>query len=711
MKRRTTNLFLFLSAVLFLLQTQGMYAQQVQASGRINTSLNGEWTFAMDPVQSGEQDKWFAQEFPSAKFDKVIVPHCWSVDKRWEFYTGKAWYFKRFAGAVGAGGNSAPTGNGAAAPTGMHQFMHFDAVFYKARIWLNGQPAGEHEGGYTPFELEVTGKLKNENVLAVEVDNSWDTTTIPGAKTPVNYEPANAAQLYPWINYGGITRSVSLISRPGVYIRNIKITTDPDLKKGPAQIRIVAWLANLSGAAGRAVVHARVLREGIVNKKPFKEVRIDLPSGLGDSVVFETQLSSNEVTLWDQDHPRLYRAEVSIETQTGADTLAAAFGIRKLELAGNKLLLNGEPIKMGGANRPMDHPDFGSMDPEVVLEKDLGMMKSGCMELSRVNHYPITEAMLNWADRNGMLFIEEAGNWQMTPKQMADPLMRRKFETQMKEMVERDWNHPCLFAWSVGNEFQSQTKEGKDWVKDMGHFTRTMDPSRFITFASMMVGRDNIKVPEDEASNWVDFISINMYGNYLKNLQHVHSVYPGKAVYVSEFGIRADGVKDENARVEHLQTAMAAFRQCDYVIGANIWTFNDYRSRFPGTNANGYRPWGLITPQREPRGMYTAWQEEFAPATLTLVSGKEGTGAKDGQGGQSGQGGQLIIRVTARKDFPAYTLRDYSLRYAGKILPLRTLRPGESQEVIIGLPSSTNAIELVKPGGFVILKWQAVSEK
>ena len=668
------------------------------AQGRTDVPLNGEWTFALDPVRSGELEGWFRKDFSSAKFDKVVVPHCFSVDKRYEFYTGKAWYFRRFPGV--------------AEPTGMRQFLHFDAVFYKARIWLNGTLTGTHEGGYTPFELDVTGRLEKENILAVEVDNSWDTTTIPGAKTPGAYESRNAAQLYPWINYGGITRPVHLLSRPDVFVRRMKIVTEPDLKTGKALVRITAQLANLSASAARPEIRARIHRDGIVISHPFKDMRVDLGPGGEGTVIFETTLPTREVVLWDQDHPNLYQAVVSM----GQDSLGTAFGIRRLQLQGTHLLLNGESIKMGGANRPMDHPDFGSMDPMPMLEKDLVLMKEGCMELSRINHYPVTEDLLNWADRNGMLIIEEAGNWQMTPKQLSDPLMRAKFESQMREMVERDWNHPSIFAWSVGNEFQSQTKEGKDWVKDMGAFTRRMDSSRFITFASMMVAREQIMTREDEASQYVDFISANIYGNYLKGIQHIHALYPEKAIYLSEFGIRADQVKDEGQRVAHLQGAMAAFRQCDYVIGACIWTFNDYRSRFPGSNPNGYRPWGLITPQRETRGMYNAFQDEFAPAILERIDaqgvpagsgGSAGQPAATGPAGQPAAMGRISLKVTARKDFPSYTLRGYTIRCNGKSIPLRTLRPGESQELHIELSAAQPGpveVSLVKPGGFVILK-------
>ena len=627
----------------------------VVAAAQPGLSLDGDWTFAMDPMRQGEVMEWPKPGAPYEHFDKVKVPHCFSVDPRYELYTGTAWYFRKFGG-VG----------------GVRQWLHFDAVYYRSKVFLNGEPVGEHEGGYTPFELEVTGRVRDENFLAVEVDNSWDTTTIPGAKTRVAYQSDNMGFFFPWINYGGITRHVRLVTRPAVYVERIKVIAEPDIARRSGRVRIVA---SLSGAA--AAVEACVFRDGeaqavgCVSKK----------GAVAGPNSFDLTIAPKDCRFWDQDHPNMYRAVVRL----GSDTFATAFGIRQMRVQGTRLLLNGEPVRFGGANRPIDYPGFGSMDPQAVIDKDLGLMKSGCMEMSRIIHYPVSDEFLDWADHHGLMIIEEAGNWQMTPKQLADPVMRRKFESQMKEMVERDWNHPCVVAWSVGNEFQSQTPEGKSWVVDMSRYVKTMDETRLITFASMMVARDIIKKPEDEASQYVDFISSNMYGDYLKRLQHIHSVYPDKPVFVSEFGIRTDGVKDESGRVAHLREAMEAFRQCsDFVIGASVWTFNDYLSRFPGTNPNGYRPWGLVGPDREPRGMYIVWQEEFAPATLEPA----GSGA---------------VRITARKDFPSYVLRDYSLRCGGVVVPVPVLRPGESKE--IALPSGgAGEVDLVKPGGFVILK-------
>jgi beta-glucuronidase len=654
------TLFCLLLVIPFLLSGQH----------RTDNSLNSEWKFATDPVKVGEKEHWHDTSFSTTSFDKVRVPHCFSTDPRYFFYTGAAWYFKQFE--VDTTGDE-------------HIFLKFDAVFYKSKIWLNGILLGTHEGGYTPFEFDITALLQNRNTLALQVDNSWDTTTIPGAKTYVPYSSANQRQLYPWINYGGITRQVHLITRPATYISNTKIIATPDLAKGDATIRIKAFIRNNSNVAITSAVNANIYRNGTKSSIRFKPQPVKLEPGNVVSVELTGTLPASEVTLWSPDAPALYSAAIT----SGRDTIETTFGIRKIEVSGTQLLLNGEPLKMGGCNRPLDYPGYGSMDPEEVLEKDLIMIKSGGMELSRISHYPVSEALLNWADKHGLLIILEAGNWQMTPKQMNDTSMRSKFQSQMREMMERDWNHPSVIAYSVGNEFQSQTAAGKAWVRDMGSYVRSLDDSRLITFASMVLGWDDIRKPEDEASQYVDFVSANIYGNHLKVLQHIHALYPTKPVYVSEFGIRTDAVNTEEDRIAYLKKAMQDFRQCDYLVGASVWTFNDYFSRFPGSNTNGYRPWGLVSPDRTPRGMYTVWQEEFAPATIELLR----TNA-----------GHASIRVTARKDFPSYTLKGYRLKCNGTDLPIQTLHPGESVALDIDLAGGAADITLVKPGGFIILQ-------
>ena len=639
--------------------------------------LKGDWLFGLDPVNVGMDQEWFQPDFPVDKWDKVTVPHCFSVDPRYYRYTGTAWYLKRFSKVN--------------FPDGHRAVIRFEAVFYKAQVWLNGKLVGEHEGGYTPFEIDVTDALSDENALALRVNNAWDSTTIPGAKTEVPYQSANMAQMFPWINYGGITREVKFFIKPPVYIRNVRVEATPDLARKTARIKVFAAIRNTSSVIfKKSELHAFTYLAGKEVATRFKISGEDLAANQDGILHLETSLAAKDVKLWNIDDPALYE----LKLVAGKDTTSVTFGIRKIEIQGTKLLLNGEPISLGGCNRPLDYPGWGSMDPPEVLEKDLTLIKSAGMEFSRISHYPVSTQLLDWADRHGLLIVAEAGNWQMTPKQLSDPEMRAKFQSQMKEMVERDWNHPSVIAWSVGNEYQSQTEAGKLWTKDMYTFTKSIDPSRLVTFSTNILGRDVIRKREDEASQYVDFISANIYGNHLKTLQRIHDLYPEKPVYVSEFGLRTDAVPDEQDRVAYLKKAMSDFRQCDFLIGASVWTFNDYQSSFPGTNVNGYRPFGLVSPERQPRGMYYAWQEEFCPATITV----------DNEGS-----GKTNIVVTARKDFPSYTLRNYQLRVSDQSFDIVSLKPGESKTFVIQSDRSSTVdrtIELIKPGDFVILKME-----
>ena len=663
------NLFKSLakSLVLLLWLSGALHAQSVK------TSLNGEWSFALDPVDAGVAQEWFKPGLINSKWDKVTVPHCYSTDRRYHYHTGTAWYFKTIPAA-----SLAPEGRA---------FIRFDAVFYQATVWLNGQLLGTHEGGYTPFEFDVTGLLAADNFIAVRVNNTWSTTTIPGAKTKVSYQSLNYGQLYPWMNYGGITRPVTLITRPALYVDKVKIETAPDLAAKTARLDIRVFVQNRSSQPWNPRALGLTLHRS--GKKVPAAVKVTGPEVAPQSdatIQIQADLTKEDVALWSFDSPALYEVEIT----AGTDIYRTTFGIRTVEVRGTKLLLNGEALSLGGCNRPLDSPGTGSTDPQAILEKDLRMIKSAGMELSRISHYPVSTELLDWADRHGLLIISEAGNWQLTPAQMSDPAIRANYQKQAREMMERDWNHPSVIAYSLGNEYQSQTDEGKAWTRDMYAFTKSVDASRLVTFATNIVMRDSIKKPEDEASQYVDFISANIYGGHLSSLKKIHALYPDKPIYISEFGQRADQVKSEEERVAYLRKAMAEFRQCDFLVGASIWTFNDYESSFPGSNANGYRPWGLVEPDRSTRAMYDTWKTEFSPATVTLRPTAEG---------------QFEVTVAARKDFPSYTLRNYQLKAGAQVFDIPVLAPGETAKFTFTPDTSTpqRTVELSKPGGFVIL--------
>ncbi|WP_461064362.1 glycoside hydrolase family 2 protein [Spirosoma horti] len=639
--------------------------------------LHGEWRFALDPIDAGERGKWYQEDASLNRWDKVTVPHCFSVDPRYQFYTGTAWYRRTFPFQV---------------TPGKRVILHFDAAYYETSVWINNQKVGTHEGGYTPFHFDITNYLKTDlangavNTIAISVNNNtWKTTTIPGAKDN------NLPESFPgWINYGGLIRPVYLTVEPEVYVENIKTETMPDLVKGTSILKIKTRVRNAGKQASAPKLSFRVEQNGKPINLTWKQSSGTVAADQTTVLEAETVLKAADVKLWSVDQPALYDLQVIAAT----DTVRSHFGIRKVEVRNAQLLLNGQPIKVAGGNRVVDYTGLGSLEPDWLVEKDMRLMKEAGMELQRLTHYTPSETVYDWADRNGMLIISEAGNWQLTPRQMDNDTMRTKFRQQFREMAERDWNHPAVIAYSVGNEYLSEQPAGQRWTKDMIAYARELDPTRLYTFASM---RLNIlpKKPEDEASQYCDFVSTNTYGNHTNVLKHIHALYPDKPIFISEYGTRADGKDSEAGQVTHIEKFLTDIRQLPYVVGASWWSFNDYLSRHDGTNPDGTRPWGLVRGDRSKRPLYKAHQTGMAPVTIEKVSWLPGTGGVY----------TVTLRVTARNDFPAYAIKKYQLKTGSTTRLIPDLQPGQSANItfpVRGFDKSLT-VEVIKPTGFSIL--------
>lgn len=660
-----------LSALFFLISITAFGQYTLRQPDAI--PLHGQWSFAMDTREVGSAKGWFKDSYNANGWDKVTVPHCFSVDPRYQFYTGTVWYRKPFSWQPQAG---------------KRVILHFDAAYYTSDVWLNNQKVGTHEGGYTPFHFDITDFLKSgDNVLAISINNdTWQTGSIPGAK-----DNGNANDPFPgWINYGGLIRPVYLTTESEVYLENLKVEATPDLAKGTANVRLKVRVRN----ASKQVVTPKLTTVVSLENQPLKLVwKTTSPSvAAGQTAVLEaeTSLKSSEVKLWNLDEPTLYQLQAAIN----GDTLSTNFGIRKMEVQNAQLLLNGQPIRLAGGNRVVDYPGLGSLEPDWLVEKDFKLMKEAGMEFHRLTHYTPSETFYDLADRYGMLIITEPGNWQLTPTQMDNDTIRRKFQQQFREMMERDWNHPSVIAYSVGNEYLSETPSGQRWTKDMMMYGRSLDPTRLYTFASMRLNILPAK-PEDEATQYCDFVSTNTYGNHAKAFDHIHALYPDKPILISEWGTRADNATGEAGQVAHLESVMTEIRKRPYIVGASWWSYNDYQSRHVGTNPNGYRPWGLVGPERTQRPLYAAHRREMSPVTLEKVSYQAG-----GQGQH-----QLVIRVKARNDFPAYAIKKYVLKTNEKTMVIPDLQPGQSMEVKVPVRGFEKnvTLEVMKPTGFSVI--------
>ncbi|HEY5256536.1 MAG TPA: glycoside hydrolase family 2 TIM barrel-domain containing protein [Acidobacteriaceae bacterium] len=459
---------------------------------------------------------WTFQTTLDQESHPVVVPHCWILEKGYEKYVGHALYERDF---------DAP-----AVESEQVVRLRFDAVYDVAQVWINGKRVGTHHGGYSTFEYDITKLLHpGRNHLLVDVDNTPTLTSIPALATSpapsgALYGSAGRSSIAGWMPYGGIVRPVSLIISDAVYFKNVKIDAKPDLQTGAAAITVRVQLHN----GGSAVKIATIGGEVAGLKTAFPSVRVAPNSDA--SVTWTRQLRNAH--LWSVHDPYLY----SVSLHVPEDTFQTHLGVRTIEVRGTELLLNGRAVHLFGANRVSEDEKEGLRESDAIIERDMSDMLADNMRMMRIAHYPQVKALLDFADEHGMLIIPEAGNWNMSAWQMADPGIRTLWKQQMQEMMEADWNHPSVIAWSVGNEYESQTKEGIAWTRDMRAFTLGLDSTRLITFASRHTFDPIVKTGVDEASQYSDFVSINMYGDYAKHLERAHELYPNKPIFVTEFG-------------------------------------------------------------------------------------------------------------------------------------------------------------------------------
>lgn len=611
-------------------------------------SLDGPWRFAVDPGRAGVRGRWFAADFRDAKWERVDVPHTWNVMPEHRDYSGLAWYRRSFTlreRDVREG----------------HVRLRFGAVFYLARVWVNGREVGRHEGGYTPFDLDVTDAVEvGRNVVAVLVDNRRAADRIPA--------DLSSTWSYDWWNYGGIVRDAEVVVTSRAYLAGQRIVAVPHLtgvdRADRATVTVTATVANASTetlhgrvrvSVGGAAASARVVVPPGKRRKARVEVRLDSPR------------------LWHVDHPELYELTTTLRSGDGElDRTRETFGVRSVELANGRLLLNGEPVRLVGLTRHEDSPAHGLAETAAIVERDYDDLKALNEVLTRPVHYPQSPLVLDYADRNGILLIPEVPAWQFTREQMSSRKMRALEKRQLRELVASEANRPSVIAWSIGNEIDSQTQEAWSFVQDMVRYVKTLDPTRPVGFASNHLNQ----TPELDATRYSDFVLMNQYfGSWVgpgdelgPALDAVHDAFPEKPVIISEYGVEPHwfllGGPDPSTLdrrqfyfvpTDVAQTSEAAdaerrrliadqlpvLRERPWVVGAIYWTYQDYRT---GT---GF-VMGTVDAERRRRGSWTTLRREYAPVVVESVDA-DASGA--------------LIALRTRADLPSYTLRGYRLRW------------------------------------------------
>lgn len=721
-----TLVFLITTAGCRVMPTGTLTASQVsttELAAISNTSipLSGGWRFSVDKSKVGEGQGWAGLAYDDSAWEIVSVPHTWNVMPDYLDYNGLAWYRRTF---------TVPTGSEQA-----HLRLRFEAVFYLAHVWLNGHLLGIHAGGYTPFEFDVSKLIKPgvENLIAVEVDNMRAANRIP-ADLGSNWS-------FDWWNYGGIIRDVSLEITSRAYITHQQVISVPHLigmgTADSATITATISINNTSAQKLDGTIQANLLDDisgQAVLAKPVSAPVSVIPGGTSNVQITASLVSPK---LWHFDHPNLYHWSSTLLAQDGQvlDISEVTIGIRSIELKNGGFYLNGEPVRLVGVDRHADTPGQGSAETVTAMVAAYDDLKTLNEVLTRPVHYPQAETILDYADRHGILMIPEVPAWQLGETQLASQQMQDLEKQQLSEMISEDFNHPSVWAWSIGNEFASNTATGHSFVQEMITYVKSLDPTRPVGFACDKLGSQ----PQSDATALSDFVMMNEYfGTWHGTrqdlgpaLDRIHQTWPDKTVIITEFGftphwnstwgpatsslnpdqyffvpdkLPSDSDAADAVRRQLITEQMSIFRSKPFVAGAIFWDYQDYRT------PTNYKT-GLVDSEGNKRGSWEVLRDEYAPAlidsvTLSPLAGQQSTATV-----------ALHTRGPMDVDMPAYTLRGYILHWAltspngttsfskGDI-SMPVLTPGSkwSGKITLTVPIDDYilAVSVVRPTGFSI---------
>ena len=611
----------------------------VGANAATRIDLNRDWSFRTEAAVDGVKAGWPAA-VPQG-VSAVNLPHTWNRMGPDYEYLGVGWYFRRL---------DLPK-----LPADAIVQLNFGAAFYKSRVWINGVEVGAHEGGYSAHSFDISRHLRKRNLLVVSVDNRPGMFTIPG------FGARGAPDAwYDWWAYGGLVRDVWINVHGPVRVANQFIRAKIDGTKAMVADRITLVTRD------RRRVSLRALVTGPTGQTVASHtLAVDLAPGDNTATV---SLPLENIQRWDLDHPNLYRLGVEIlDGDQLLDSASDYFGLREIVIRDRHLLINDQRVRLSGMTRHNDSPWEGLAESSGTLRHDWEDMKSLNMTLTRPIHYPPGTRTADFADRRGILLIPEIPIWQASEQQLSNPQYLALAKQQMRELIEQYGNHPSVFAWSVLNESAAGTPGGIRFFREMRDYIKGLDPERYVTLADDNLPK--LERAEQSAANDADFLMMNQYFGAWHGprealgpaLDKVDRLFPTKMVVISELGFPGIFAKTpaeaDPMRVSILREQMPLLAQRDWIAGAILWCYQDYKSRryFWTGQEQGYLEHGIVDPDRQRKPSYFAWKELNEPASLALRWTKTDAGGP--------RAFSIELKPNGSAELPFIPLRDYRLSW------------------------------------------------
>jgi beta-glucuronidase len=576
--------------------------------------LDGLWQLTLDPAGAGRIARWFAGPLPDAR--EMAVPASFNdiaADPAVRDYFGDVWYQTTVRVPRGWDGRRI--------------VLHFESATHRATVWVGDVEVVSHEGGYTPFAADITAHVRAGELarVTVLVNNTLSFQSIPPGV--VEATPAGPRQRYwhDFFNYAGIHRSVWLYQTDPVHLTDITVVTGHDGATGT-----VEYATESSAAADTRVV----LRDA--TGRPVAE-------GGGA----KGTLTVANVHRWAPGDGYLYDLEVQLLDDGGSvvDSYHQSVGVRTVKVSGNRFLINDEPFYFTGFGKHEDIAVIGKGHNDAFMVHDFELLEWIGANSFRTSHYPYSEDVLDYADRHGIVLIDETaavglnmglgggifgtqGYTTFSPETINDTT-REVHAQAIRELITRDKNHPSVVLWSIANEPESDTEAAENYFRPLFDLARELDPTRPVGFVNVMLA----PYGKCRVSQFTDVLMLNRYygwythtGDLVAAEQAWEQELRGwagenKPIIITEYGadtypgLHSIGVQPwtEEYQVAYLDMNHRVFDRIDAVVGEQVWNFADFATTSGVMRVGGNKK-GVFTRDRQPKAAAHAlrrrWRKE-----------------------------------------------------------------------------------------------------
>jgi len=563
-------------------------------------NLDGLWRFAIDGPAGVEP--WTR---PLESPLEAAVPSSYNdlfVDKSIRDHVGWAWYQRTVQVPRGWANDRI--------------FIRLDSATHEGHVYVNDHLVVQHVGGYTPFEADITDFVEaGESFrLTIGVNNELTNVTIPPGTITVGQDGRRTQKyLHDFYNYAGLARSVWLYSAPPVRVSDITTVT------------------GVEGGTGLVDYSVETTGESSVRVRLLDASGREVAQGGGR----QGALRIPNATLWQPGNSYLYDFEVELH-DGGAiiDSYSIAVGIRTVEVLGTQFLINGEPFYFTGFGKHEDSAVRGKGHDDALLVHDFQLLEWVGANSFRTAHYPYAEEVIEFADRHGIVVIDETAavgiNMAVEGGLSGGSPSRRTYspetcndETQaahadaIRELIQRDKNHASVVMWCIANEPSSSEEGARKYFEPLVRLTRELDPTRPVTYANVILATPDT----DEIADLFDVISLNRYwGWYVdtgdlasaeKHLEMELSAWIAKfdkPFMMSEYGADTmpglHSVWDTPWTEEYQRDLLAmhhrVFDRFEAFVGEQIWNFADFRTTDGIHRVDGNKK-GVFTRDRQPK--------------------------------------------------------------------------------------------------------------